>query len=53
MDNIKLELTIQEIERLLQYAAKRPYEEVFQLIGKVQSQVHAQQEETNPVPEEG
>lgn len=50
--DIRLDLNVNEVERLLQYAAKRPYEEVFQLIAKVQSQVHNQQEAMKDQPKE-
>lgn len=39
---IQLEFTIEEVNTILNSLSKRPYEEVFQLINKVQQQAQGQ-----------
>ena len=46
MNNIQLELTIDEINKVLQALGKQPYEDVFQLISKVQEQASSQLQST-------
>ena len=42
MQNINLSLTIDETNTVLTALGKMPYEDVFQLIGKVQEQAQSQ-----------
>jgi hypothetical protein len=54
MENKKpaLLLTVDLINQLLMYLAKRPYDEVFALIGEIQGQAQAQvQQEPTEKPE--
>ena len=41
---IKLELTVEEVNMLLRVLSKHPFEEVFQLIGKIKQQGESQVE---------
>lgn len=44
---ITLELTVQEINQLLQVLALRPYQDVFQLISKIQVQAEKKEDLTD------
>ena len=39
---IKLELTIEEVNMILRVLSKHPFEEVFQLVGKIKNQGDSQ-----------
>ena len=43
---INLELSIDEVNTILTALGKRPYEEVYQLIGKIQEQAKGQLQST-------
>ena len=42
MEQISINLTIEEINKILESLGQRPYVEVFQLINKIQAQAQAQ-----------
>jgi hypothetical protein len=42
MEKLKLELTIDEINRILQALGNLPFNEVFELIGKINQQANDQ-----------
>lgn len=46
---MKLELTEQEVNTLLNALAQRPFAEVFQLVGKIQEQAQEQLKEKENV----
>jgi hypothetical protein len=51
--NIKLELTIEEVNMLLRVLGKHPFEEVVSLIGKIKNQGDPQvAEQAPPAPAE-
>jgi len=45
---IQLELTIEETNTVLTALGKRPYEDVFQVINKIQQQAQTQLPSNNP-----
>lgn len=47
MENIKLELSVEEINIILNSLANRPYVEVAELIGKIQSEGNKQIQHIN------
>jgi hypothetical protein len=47
---MKLELSVELINKVLAYLGKRPYEEVFQLISEIHAE--AKPKETSPVAAE-
>lgn len=56
MEQISLNLTLEEVNQILDSLGQRPYVDVFQLIGKIQAQAEAQlqankmrQQQLNPV----
>ena len=42
MENIKIELTIEELNLIFQALGERPFNEVFELIGKLNEQANGQ-----------
>ena len=42
MEQISINLTIEEVNKILESLGQRPYVEVFQLINKIQAQAEAQ-----------
>lgn len=50
--NIKIELSVDEINHILNVLAERPYAEVAELIGKIKGQGEKQLEEKSPTTEE-
>lgn len=42
MEQISINLTIEELNKILESLGERPYVEVFQLINKIQAQAEAQ-----------
>ena len=42
MEQISINLTIEEVNKILESLGQRPYVEVFQLINKIQTQAEAQ-----------
>ena len=42
MEQISINLTIEEVNKILESLGQRPYVEVFQLISKIQAQAEAQ-----------
>ncbi len=48
---IKLELSIEEVNMILRVLSKHPFEEVFQVIGKIKQQGEAQIAAQEPVQE--
>jgi hypothetical protein len=44
MEQISINLTIEEVNKILDSLGQRPYIEVFQLINKIQAQAEAQLE---------
>ena len=42
MEQITINLTIEELNKILESLGERPYVEVFQLINKIQAQAEAQ-----------
>ena len=42
MEQISINLTIEEVNQILESLGQRPYVEVFQLINKIQAQAEAQ-----------
>ena len=51
MKDLKLTLTIEEVNQILDALGDRPFSKVFNLIGKIQQQA-AEQLEENPPKEE-
>ena len=48
-DNIlKLELTLNEVNYILESLADKPYREVFELVSKIKEQASPQVEQRNP-----
>lgn len=45
---IKLELTLDEVNYVLNNLADKPYREVFELVGKIKGQAEPQVKELNP-----
>lgn len=48
MENIKLELSVSDVNLILNALANRPYVEVAELIGKIQSEGNKQLSEIQP-----
>jgi dihydroxyacetone kinase len=48
--NIKLELSVEEVNVILNALGSRPYVEVFSLVQKIQTQASGQMEEMPPPP---
>lgn len=46
---MKIELSIDLVNRILAYLGKRPYEEVFQLIGEVHEAAQPKEKKTSTV----
>lgn len=46
MEQISINLTIEEVNKILESLGQRPYIEVFQLINKIQAQAEAQVQAT-------
>lgn len=47
MEQISINLTIEEVNQILESLGQRPYVEVFQLINKIQAQAEAQVQAKN------
>lgn len=47
MEQISINLTIEEVNLILESLGQRPYLEVFQLIGKIKAQAEAQIQANN------
>lgn len=47
MEQISINLTIEEVNQILESLGQRPYVEVFQLINKIQAQAEAQLQAKN------
>jgi len=50
VQTVKLELTVEEVNAILASLGKHPFESIFQLIGKIQSQGNAQLQAAAPAP---
>lgn len=48
VQTVKLELTVDEVNAILASLGKHPFESIFQLIGKIQSQGNAQLQAAAP-----
>ena len=48
MQEIKLDLTLDEINQILSALGSQPYKDVFQLVNKIQQQAQAQLESQPP-----
>lgn len=46
MENINLALTLEETNQIIKALAKEPFQEVFELIGKINEQADAQIKKT-------
>lgn len=48
VQTVKLELTVDEVNTILASLGKHPFEAIFQLVGKIQSQGNAQLQAAAP-----
>ena len=51
MQEFELTLTLAEINQILEALGQKPYQDVFQLVSKIQQQAQAQLQAQQPLPD--